>query len=73
MSFMVTLTVTLDELRHRVGALRRLVSLSSADRGQDLLEYAMLAALIALVAVGAVTTLGQTINEVMWEVIAGQF
>ena len=70
---MVNFMVTLDELRHRVRALRRLVSLSSADRGQDLLEYAMLAALISLVAVGAVTTLGQTINEVMWEVIAAQF
>ena len=70
---MVNFMVTLDELRHRVRALRRLVSLSSADRGQDLLEYAMLAALISLVAVGAVSTLGQTINEVMWEVIAAQF
>jgi len=38
--------------------------------GQDLLEYGLLCALIALVAVGAVTTVGTTINEVLWEVIA---
>lgn len=38
--------------------------------GQDLLEYAMLCALIALVAVGAVTTVGNTINVVLWQVIA---
>ena len=37
---------------------------------QDLLEYAMLAALISVFAVGAVTTLGNTINDVFWEVIA---
>ncbi len=70
---MVTLTVTLDELRHRVRALCRLVSLVSADRGQDLLEYALLGALISLVAVGAVTTLGQTVNTVLWQSIAAQF
>ena len=73
-TFMVTLMVqTLDELRHCVRALRRLVSLVSADRGQDLLEYAMLGALISLVAVGAVTTLGQTVNTVLWQSIAAQF
>lgn len=37
---------------------------------QDLLEYAMLAALISIFAVGAVTTLGNTINDTFWEVIA---
>ena len=64
---------TLDELQHCVRVLRRLVSLVSADRGQDLLEYAMLGALISLVAVGAVTTLGQTVNTVLWQSIAAQF
>ena len=67
------MVMTLDELRHCVRVLRRLVSLVSADRGQDLLEYAMLGALIALVAVGAVTTLGQTVNTVLWQSIAAQF
>lgn len=51
----------------RFKAMRRLVG---EDRGQDLLEYAMLGTLIAVVAVGAVTTLGMTINEVLWKVIA---
>ncbi len=40
------------------------------DEGQDLLEYAMLAALIALVAIGAVRTVGETISTVFWNVIA---
>ena len=40
------------------------------DGGQDLLEYAMLVALIAVVATGAVTTLGNTIDSVLWQVIA---
>jgi Flp pilus assembly pilin Flp len=51
----------------RFKAMRRLVG---EDGGQDLLEYAMLGTLIAVVAVGAVTTLGMTINEVLWKVIA---
>jgi len=41
-----------------------------AEHGQDLLEYAMLCALIALVAMGAVTTLGNKINTVFWQAIA---
>ena len=44
-------------------------ALKDAD-GQDLLEYSLLVALIAIVAVGAVTTLGNTINSVLWQVIA---
>jgi Flp pilus assembly pilin Flp len=40
------------------------------EEGQDLLEYSLLCALIALVAVGAVTQVGTTINTVLWEVIA---
>jgi len=34
------------------------------DSGQDLLEYALLVALIALVAVAAVTSSGQAINKI---------
>jgi Flp pilus assembly pilin Flp len=44
-------------------------SARSSD-GQDLIEYAMLCALIALVAFGAVQTLGNTLNTVFWQVIA---
>jgi Flp pilus assembly pilin Flp len=39
------------------------------DGGQDLLEYAMLASLIALVALGAVTVLGDTLNRFFWQAI----
>jgi Flp pilus assembly pilin Flp len=54
----------MDRLVTLIGRLAR------TDDGQDLLEYAMLCALIALVAVGAVTQVGNTINTVLWEVIA---
>lgn len=37
------------------------------NEGQDLLEYAMLAALIAIAAMGAVTVLGEHINTVFWQ------
>jgi len=40
------------------------------DDGQDLLEYGMLAALIAIVALGAVQAVGLTINNVFWSAIA---
>ena len=41
------------------------------DEGQDLLEYALLVALIAIVAVGAVTTAGTTVRDIFTD-IAGQ-
>lgn len=43
--------------------------LSRRDDGQDLLEYALLGGLIAVVAVSAVGTLGNTINTALWQVI----
>jgi pilus assembly protein Flp/PilA len=39
-------------------------SLLRKDEGQDLLEYALLVALIALVAVGAVTLAGGKVKEI---------
>jgi Flp pilus assembly pilin Flp len=50
--------------------LNRMRRLIRAENGQDLLEYAILCALIALVAVSAVNRVGDTINTVLWEVIA---
>lgn len=44
--------------------------LTRTEQGQDLLEYAMLCALIALVAMGAVSALGNKINTVFWQAIA---
>jgi Flp pilus assembly pilin Flp len=43
---------------------------AAQDSGQDLIEYGMLVALIAIVALYSVTTLGTTINAVFWAPIA---
>jgi Flp pilus assembly pilin Flp len=51
-------------------AVRRLVR---HDDGQDLLEYGLLMVLIAILAIGAVTALGQTITSVFWNNIAQNF
>jgi pilus assembly protein Flp/PilA len=45
-------------------------SLRRNDEGQDLLEYALLVALIAIICVGAVTAAGQSVNAV-FSYIAG--
>ena len=45
----------------------------AGEEGQDLLEYGLLATLIAVVAMAGVTTLGSTINTVFWEVIGRGF
>lgn len=49
------------------GHMRLLQRWLRLDEGQDLLEYAMLAALIAIAALGAVTVLGDHINRVFWQ------
>ncbi|HEV8392764.1 MAG TPA: Flp family type IVb pilin [Vicinamibacterales bacterium] len=43
---------------------------SPGDSGQDLLEYALLASLIAIAVIGAVDTVGGTIKTIFWDVIA---
>ena len=43
------------------------------DEGQDLLEYGLLVVLIAIVALGAVMTVGNTINTIFWSNIAQNF
>jgi Flp pilus assembly pilin Flp len=54
-------------------AVRRLMELSNgrsvADDGQDLLEYGLLGALIAVVAIASVARFGQTIYTVFWKTI----
>ena len=44
-----------------------------SEDGQDLLEYGLLMALIAVFALGAVATLGNTISTVFWSAIASNF
>jgi Flp pilus assembly pilin Flp len=51
-------------------AVRRLVR---HEDGQDLLEYGLLMVLIAILAIGAVTALGQTVTSVFWNNIAQNF
>jgi Flp pilus assembly pilin Flp len=58
-----------------LAALKRLVNgrLRQSEDGQDLLEYGLLMALIAVFALGAVSTLGNTINTIFWQSIASNF
>jgi pilus assembly protein Flp/PilA len=46
----------------------RLQSIVRREEGQDLLEYALLVALIALVAVGAITLAGQNVNTIFGKI-----
>jgi pilus assembly protein Flp/PilA len=48
----------------------RLRSLVVDDSGQDLLEYALLIALIALVCIGAVTAAGSKVSAVFTNIAA---
>ena len=47
--------------------------LRRSEDGQDLLEYGLLMALIAIFAIGAVSVLGNTIQNVFWTAIAASF
>lgn len=53
-----------------VDVLRKIAGVRRSEDGQDLLEYGVLAALIALIALGAVTAVGNTITGVFWNAIA---
>ena len=47
--------------------------LLTRDEGQDLVEYGLLAGLITVVAIGAVTALGFQINNVLWQTVVNNF
>jgi Flp pilus assembly pilin Flp len=47
--------------------------LRRSEDGQDLLEYGLLMALIAVFAMGAISMLGTTITGVFWSAIANSF
>jgi pilus assembly protein Flp/PilA len=55
----------LEDLMELVNRLRAFVV---AEDGQDLLEYALLVALIALVAVGAITAAGTSVNSIFTQI-----
>jgi Flp pilus assembly pilin Flp len=40
------------------------------DKGQDLIEYGLIVALIAVVAITGVTALGNVVNQVLWQTIS---
>jgi Flp pilus assembly pilin Flp len=50
-------------------AVNHVHALVKRDEGQDLLEYALLIALIALVAVGGVTLAGQKVDAVFRAIV----
>jgi len=47
--------------------------LAHDDDGQDLLEYGLLAVLIAIVVMASVSTVGNQINTVLWQTIVQNF
>jgi Flp pilus assembly pilin Flp len=51
-------------------AVRRLVR---HEDGQDLLEYGLLAVLIAVFVIGGISALSTTVNSVLWQPIAQNF
>ena len=57
-------------MEYVLSAVRRLIR---RDDGQDLIEYGLLAVLIAVVVMVGMTTLGQTIMTVFWQPIAQNF
>lgn len=44
---------------------------SDREEGQDMIEYALLAALIAVAAVAAILTVGKSVTNVFQEVVNG--
>jgi Flp pilus assembly pilin Flp len=57
-------------MEHVLAAISRLVR---RDDGQDLIEYGLLAVLIAVVVMVGVTSVGQAIMSVFWTSIAQNF
>jgi pilus assembly protein Flp/PilA len=47
-----------------VNLIARFRSLVRDDKGQDLIEYALIAGLVSLVAVGAMTTAGESVQTI---------
>ena len=58
---------------HMLNRLPWFVRLVRQESGQSLIEYGMLAALVALIAIGAVSAVGGEINVSLWEPMAASF
>jgi pilus assembly protein Flp/PilA len=50
--------------------MRAMIRLFRCEEGQDLTEYGLLMAMIAVLAIGAVTEVGTVIRSVFWDAIA---
>jgi pilus assembly protein Flp/PilA len=57
-----------EETNMMLSLITRLQSIGRREEGQDLLEYALLVALIALVAVGAITLAGKNVNTIFGQI-----
>ena len=53
--------------------LQRVVRFARREEGQDLLEYALLAGLVAMFAIVGVRAVGTTAENVLWQTIAQNF
>jgi Flp pilus assembly pilin Flp len=53
--------------------LAAIARITRVDHGQDLLEYGILMALIAIVAMVGVSSLGNQINTLLWQTIVQNF
>jgi pilus assembly protein Flp/PilA len=53
-----------------LNVIARFRALLRNDKGQDLIEYALLAGLIALVAVVAIGDAGEKVNEIWTDIVA---
>ena len=51
-------------------ALLTVVAGLGRDEGQDLIEYGLLVGLIAVVAIFAVTSVGNVVNGTLWNVVS---
>ena len=49
---------------------RLVIGLVAGDDAQDLIEYALLVGLIALVAVIGVASVGSAVNNVLWQTVS---
>jgi Flp pilus assembly pilin Flp len=53
--------------------LTTLAALRRRDEGQDLIEYALLAALVAIFATAGIRAVGTAAENVLWQTIAQNF
>lgn len=58
-------------LRQRLRVTQMLIQILSQENGQDLIEYALLAALISVISILAITSVGSAIDQIYQTVATG--